>query len=102
MNTIYILGQRWHLDYKNIKLLNDIQCIFWSSLQSLWREVEKYPLHSKLKREDHYSFLFVNRVGEKVSAIEEHVSIISMTFNFSFYMYQHGWQAFDFTMGKNK
>lgn len=48
---------------------------FFTSLdlikRSLWREVEKYPLHSKLKREDHYSFLFVNRVGEKEEILDE-------------------------------
>lgn len=46
--------------------------------QSLWREVPKYPLNTKLKREDSYCFMFVNKVGEKVSQkVTEGSSVVS-------------------------
>ncbi|KAK7093898.1 phosphatidylinositol 4,5-bisphosphate 3-kinase catalytic subunit delta isoform-like [Littorina saxatilis] len=48
---------------------------FYASLdlikKSLWREVPKYPLNTKLKREDSYCFMFVNKVGEKEEILDE-------------------------------
>lgn len=48
---------------------------FYASLdlikKSLWREVEKYPLHGKLKSEDSYCFMFVNKLAEKEEILDE-------------------------------
>ncbi|XP_076472546.1 phosphatidylinositol 4,5-bisphosphate 3-kinase catalytic subunit delta isoform-like [Babylonia areolata] len=48
---------------------------FYASLdlikKSLWREVVKYPLCARLKREDSYCFMFVNKLGEKEEILDE-------------------------------
>ena len=57
--------ERMHVLLCWVQTCTAVLCVMF--VQSLWREVVKYPLHSKLKREDCYWFVFVNRLGEKVS-----------------------------------
>lgn len=48
---------------------------FYASLdlikRALWRELVRYPLCARLKREDSYCFVFVNRLGEKEEILDE-------------------------------
>lgn len=48
---------------------------FYASLdlikQSLWKKGQEYPLHNKLKSEDSYCFMFVNKLGEKEEILDE-------------------------------
>lgn len=72
------LDERGYLDVDFLLpsgILVPLTVDFYASLdlikKTLWREVSKYPLHSRLKREDCYSFLFVNRLGEKEEILDE-------------------------------
>ncbi|KAL8578264.1 hypothetical protein ACOMHN_005655 [Nucella lapillus] len=56
-------------------ILVPLQVDFYASLdlikRSLWRELVGYPLCTRLKTEDSYCFVFVNRLGEKEEILDE-------------------------------
>ena len=62
---VYVMVFVWLCSRKKLEYIPSTFSVSFL-FQSLFREVSKYPLHGKLKGEESYCFMFVNRLGEKV------------------------------------